>query len=236
MSQPEETLPLSPWWRHTVILVMIAGFSVLSYVTYRTYTDAPPIPARVEDASGRTLFTSADILRGQEVFLKYGLMEHGTLWGHGAYLGPDYSADTLHEAVEVGRDTLARLRYGRPYAALEAGAAAEVADAVRRNLKENRYDPANRHPAVHRSRRRRARRVARPLGRLLLGFHGGRRSAAELHPRAAANSTTWPRTSRGPRGRRSPTARGRTTPTPTTGPTTRPPGTRPAARRTCGAR
>ena len=141
MHQSEETPSLSPWWRHTIILVMIAGFSVLSYITYRTYTDAPPIPVRVEDASGRTLFTSAEILRGQEVFLRYGLMEHGTLWGHGAYLGPDYSADTLHQAVAVERDTLAHSRYARAYAALETGAAAEVADAVRRNLKENRYDP-----------------------------------------------------------------------------------------------
>src|SRR5512139_207977 len=141
MHEPEETAPLSPWWRRAVFLVMIAGFAVLSYVTIRTYTDAPPIPARVEDVSGRTLFTSADILRGQEVFLKRGLMEHGTLWGHGAYLGPDYSADSLHQAVEAGRDNLARTRYGRAYAALEPGAAAEISDAVRRTLKENRYDP-----------------------------------------------------------------------------------------------
>jgi nitric oxide reductase subunit B len=87
------------------------------------------------------LFTSADILHGQDVFLKYGLMEHGTLWGHGAYLGPDYTAQTLHEAVEVGRDTLAHMRYGRPYVALDAGPGAEIADAVRSSLKENRYDP-----------------------------------------------------------------------------------------------
>ncbi len=142
MLDSEETSPLSPWWRHAVILVMIAGFSVLSYLTVRTYTDAPPIPDRVQDGPGRTLFTSDEILRGQEVFLKYGLMEHGTLWGHGAYLGPDYSAETLHEAVEVGRDTLAQGRYGRPYAAIEAGPAAEIADTVRRTVKENRYDPA----------------------------------------------------------------------------------------------
>jgi len=67
------------------------------------------------------VFTSAEILRGQEVFLKYGLMEHGTLWGHGAYLGPDYSADTLHVAVEAERNTLANLRYGQSYATLEPG-------------------------------------------------------------------------------------------------------------------
>jgi nitric oxide reductase subunit B len=142
MAGSDETTALSPWWRHSAILVMIAGFAVLSYITVRTYADAPPIPARVEDASGRTLFTSADILRGQEAFLKYGLMEHGTLWGHGAYLGPDYSAETLHQAVEAGRDTLAQTRYGRSYAALDVGPAAEVADAVRRTLKENRYNPA----------------------------------------------------------------------------------------------
>jgi nitric oxide reductase subunit B len=140
MPDPRESGPLSPWWRHGVILVMIAGFATLSYLTVRTYTDAPPIPTRVEDGAGRTLFTSADILNGQEVFLKYALMEHGTLWGHGAYLGPDYSAETLHQAVEVGRDALARSRYGRPYTDLQTGAAAEIAELMRRILKENRYD------------------------------------------------------------------------------------------------
>ena len=236
MGQPEETAQLSPWWRHTVILVMIAGFAVLSYVTYRTYTDAPPIPARVEDASGRTLFTSAEILRGQEVFLKYGLMEHGTLWGHGAYLGPDYSADTLHEAVEVGRDTLARLRYGQPLR--RARGRSRRRDRRRRasHSEGEPLRPWNRHPAVHRSRRWPHLPRREPTGPSssrvprLPPVCRGTTSAS------AANSTTWPRISRGPRGRRSPTGRGRTTPTPTTGPTTRPRGTRPAARRTCGAR
>ena len=109
---------------------------------YVTTVNRRPLAVVRTRPTKRTLFASADILRGQEVFLKYGLMEHGTLWGHGAYLGPDYSADTVHEAVEVGRDTLAQARYGRPYATLEAGAAAEIADGVRRTLKENRYDPA----------------------------------------------------------------------------------------------
>ena len=30
--------PLSPWWRHAAILVMIFGFTVLSVVTVQTYT------------------------------------------------------------------------------------------------------------------------------------------------------------------------------------------------------
>jgi nitric oxide reductase subunit B len=74
---------LSPWWRHGAILVMAVGFTILSIVTVQTYDNAPPIPARIVDEAGRTLFTRADVLRGQEVFFKYALMEHGTLWGHG---------------------------------------------------------------------------------------------------------------------------------------------------------
>ncbi len=113
---------LSPWWRHATILVMIAGFSVLSLVTVLTYTNAPPIPARVTDAAGATLFDREAILRGQDVFLEYGLMEHGTLWGHGAYLGPDYSAEYLHRLAEI------------------CGASGE---SVASDLKKNRYDASN---------------------------------------------------------------------------------------------
>ena len=98
---------LSPWWRHAVILVMIGGFSVLTFVTVLTYTNAPPIPDKAVDAAGNVVFTGADIQKGQEVFFKYGLMEHGSLWGHGAYLGPDYSAEYLHRLSEVSRDTIA---------------------------------------------------------------------------------------------------------------------------------
>ena len=64
------------------------------------------------------LFTGAEIERGQEVFLKHALMEHGTLWGHGAYLGPDYTAEYLHREVGIARDLLATARFGKPFAAL----------------------------------------------------------------------------------------------------------------------
>jgi nitric oxide reductase subunit B len=134
-----ETSPLSAWWRHGVILVMVIGFAVLSFVTVKTYSNAPPIPGRVTDERGATIFTRDDIEAGQEVFLKYALMEHGTLWGHGAYLGPDYSAEYLHRLTEIVRDTVAGARFGRPFAGLEMGAAAETAELVRSTLKQNRY-------------------------------------------------------------------------------------------------
>jgi nitric oxide reductase subunit B len=132
----EATSALSPWWRHATILVMIAGFSVLSVITALTYSNAPPIPERVTDAAGATLFDRQTIHRGQEVFFKYALMEHGTLWGHGAYLGPDYSAEYLHRLAEICIDHRRRERTG---GASPDEAAATVRTA--RLLKENRYDP-----------------------------------------------------------------------------------------------
>ena len=126
MTEPRtEPTGLSPWWRHATILVMIAGFSVLSLITVLTYTNAPPVPGRVTDAAGATLLDRQSILHGQEVFLKYGLMEHGTLWGHGAYLGPDYSAEYLHRLAEICSEP------GTP-----------MAEGLGGELKKNRYDPA----------------------------------------------------------------------------------------------
>jgi len=132
--------PLSPWWRHGTLLVMMFGFSVLTVVTVLTYTNAPPIPRQVVDESGNLLFTGDDIERGQEVFLKHALMEHGTLWGHGAYLGPDYTAEYLHREVGIARDGLARAQFGKDFSALSEAEQSAVADGVRTELKENRYD------------------------------------------------------------------------------------------------
>jgi len=139
---PEDRSPISHWWRQAVILVMILGFSLLTLVTVKTYAGAPPIPGQVLDTSGRPLFSGADIKGGQEVFLKYALMEHGTIWGHGAYLGPDYSAEYLHRLAEIGRDTLARAQFGKAFGALAQGEALQVGEQLKLQLKQNRYDKA----------------------------------------------------------------------------------------------
>src|SRR5215469_3873567 len=99
---------LSPWWRRALVLLMVAGFTTLGYLAARSYRDAPPIPARVVDENGTTLFSGADVIAGQQIFLSHGLMENGTIWGHGAYLGPDFSAEYLHTmALEIRARALA---------------------------------------------------------------------------------------------------------------------------------
>src|ERR1051325_1604183 len=97
-------LLISRGWVQAVILVVLFGFFVLGLLAYRTYQAKPPIPERVVDPSGAVLYTARDIERGQEVFLNNGLMEYGSVFGHGAYLGPDYTADYLHRAAQIVSD------------------------------------------------------------------------------------------------------------------------------------
>lgn len=92
-------LLVSKTWIQAVILVVVFGFFVLGLLAYRTYSGEAPIPARVVDQNGSTLFTHDDILDGQQVFLRNGLMEYGSIFGHGAYLGPDYTADYLRRSA-----------------------------------------------------------------------------------------------------------------------------------------
>ncbi|MGH9725864.1 MAG: nitric-oxide reductase large subunit, partial [Candidatus Acidiferrales bacterium] len=97
-------LLVSSGWMQAVAIVMLCGFLILGMLAYRTYTDEPPIPQRVVDPSGQVIFTGEDITAGQEVFLRNGLMEYGSIFGHGAYLGPDFTADYLHRAALISID------------------------------------------------------------------------------------------------------------------------------------
>jgi nitric oxide reductase subunit B len=139
-TQNRETGRLSPWWRNGVIIVMIVGFSILIGLTVQAYRDAPPVPEQVVDPSGGVVFTGEDVRAGQQVFLKYGLMENGTIWGHGAYLGPDFSATYLHDLGQTAANSIAMTRNGQNYDALDAAGQAAVEADVAILLKQNRYD------------------------------------------------------------------------------------------------
>ena len=134
--------PLSVWWKIAAIATMVFGFTVLIGLTVEAYRKAPPIPARAVAPGGTVVFTSDDVTAGQQVFLKYGLMANGTIWGHGAYLGPDFSAQYLHNwALDVA-DRAAQVRFRRPYGELTPEERGEIDGGVARTMKENRYDPA----------------------------------------------------------------------------------------------
>ena len=119
---------ISKGWLQAVALVVLLGFFVLGLLAYRTYQAQPPIPDRVVDGQGNVLFTGKDVSRGQQVFLNNGLMEYGSVFGHGAYLGPDYTADYLRRSSDLVRDS-----YGG--ASSDAAVQKTIDD-----LRTNRYD------------------------------------------------------------------------------------------------
>src|SRR6185437_16140539 len=93
---------VSPVWLQAIIVTFLFGFAILGYLAISVYQEHPPIPGRVVSESGQTIFTAEDIRAGQELFLTYGLMQYGSIYGHGAYLGPDFTADYLHrQAIEM---------------------------------------------------------------------------------------------------------------------------------------
>jgi nitric oxide reductase subunit B len=100
-------LMVSRVWLQVVGVVVLFGFLILGLLAYRTYVDEPPIPTQVVSPSGQVLFTGKEISRGQQVFLGNGLMEYGSVFGHGAYLGPDFTADYLRRAALSVQSTYA---------------------------------------------------------------------------------------------------------------------------------
>ncbi|UBV14137.1 nitric-oxide reductase large subunit [Mycolicibacterium fortuitum] len=119
-------------WVQGVALVMIFGFFVMGLLAYRTYTASMPMPDKVVTESGQLVFTGDEITRGQELFQSRGLQEYGSIVGHGAYLGPDYTADYLRRATE---DVATQLR---------DGGMADTHDAVVTEFRTNRFNPETR--------------------------------------------------------------------------------------------
>lgn len=132
MHERERNMILSPGWLITAVVTFLVGFSILGYLAYRNTTAKPPLPREVRSADGKVLFTGADIIGGQQLFQKYGLMQYGTLFGHGAYLGPDFTAQYLRMTGE--KELIFYSQQGMPRAV--------AADRVRAEAKANSYNPA----------------------------------------------------------------------------------------------
>ena len=128
MAGERRGLLVSRVWVQATLLVVLCGFFILGLLAYRTYQAHPPVPKQVVDSGGRVVYTGRDIQKGQQVFLHNGLMEYGSAFGHGAYLGPDFTADYLRRSAD-----LVRRSYGG--AASDSAGRRTIAD-----LRTNRYD------------------------------------------------------------------------------------------------
>jgi nitric oxide reductase large subunit len=91
---------------------MVIFFAVLGGVGIKVLRSAPPIPSQVVTTDGRVLFDGSTIQEGQGAWQSIGGQEVGTIWGHGSYIAPDWTADWLHRECTFILDRWAGRRLG----------------------------------------------------------------------------------------------------------------------------
>src|SRR5436305_13444766 len=123
-------------------VVFLLSFAALGYIGREIYLAAPPIPKAVVTVNGKTLFTGEQVQNGQRAWLSAGGQQLGTVWGHGSYVAPDWSADWLHRETLAYREMRSEGLFGRDYARLDARQRAAVDAVVIEETRRNTYDAA----------------------------------------------------------------------------------------------
>jgi nitric oxide reductase subunit B len=121
--------------------VLVVSFSVLCWIGTRIYESVPPIPDQVK-SGGDVVIGPGQIQAGQNVWQSLGGMELGSVWGHGSYVAPDWTADWLHREAMFILDRWANDDFGASYDKLNEEHHAQLIGRLTRLFRTNRYDPA----------------------------------------------------------------------------------------------
>src|SRR5690606_17672405 len=125
-----------------LITLLVASFGVLLWTGTQIYQQSPPLPEKVVSQDGATIYTRADIETGRQVWQSMGGMQLGSIWGHGGYVAPDWSADWAHRELIAVLDQWARRDFGADsYAQLNEEQQASLQGRLRAQVRKNTYDP-----------------------------------------------------------------------------------------------
>ncbi|MDF2557623.1 MAG: nitric-oxide reductase large subunit [Bacillales bacterium] len=126
--------------KNVLIITLITSFSVLLFGGYKIYQNAAPNPQEILNENGKVITTSEQIKGGQAVYQKYGLMDWGTTLGHGTYLGPDFTAESLHQYLLAMHAYYANKEFDKSFDQLSTEEQAGIVEKVKKEVRENRYD------------------------------------------------------------------------------------------------
>lgn len=133
-------------------VVLFGAFMILGFFGREVYRQAPPIPDKVVTADGRLLMTQDDILTGQQVWQRIGGMEIGSIWGHGAYQAPDWSADWLHREATTLLELYSQKDFGTSYGSLTAEQQGGLLVRLRQEMRTNTFDATSKTVTVSATR------------------------------------------------------------------------------------
>lgn len=121
-------------------LVMVLSFLVLGWIGTRIYQEMPPLPKKVVTTEGAVLIDEGEIQAGQNVWQSLGGMEVGSVWGHGSYVAPDWTADWLHREAVFILDRWAKAEFGGEYAQLNGERQAQLQGRLAKVMRTNTFD------------------------------------------------------------------------------------------------
>jgi len=121
--------------------VLVVSFTILGWIGARIYQEMPPIPDQVVTTQGEVLIDQGEIQAGQNVWQSLGGMEVGSVWGHGSYVAPDWTADWLHREAIFILDRWASEEFSSTYADLDAEGQARLQGRLATLLRTNTHDP-----------------------------------------------------------------------------------------------
>ncbi len=123
-------------------LVMFLSFMVLGWIGTRIYQEVPPIPDRVVTTDGSVLIEEGGVAAGQNVWQALGGMEVGSIWGHGSYVAPDWTADWLHREAVFILNRWANAEFGSDFETLGEEKHAQLTGRLSKLMRANTYDEA----------------------------------------------------------------------------------------------
>ncbi len=128
-------------WLALIVTVAIT-FAILGYFGMEVYREAPPIPDQVVTEQGDILMTEDSILDGQTAWQSVGGMQLGSIWGHGAYQAPDWTADWLHRELMAWLEIAAQEEFGQAYSELSGQQQNALQYDLKTQYRANTYDQA----------------------------------------------------------------------------------------------
>lgn len=123
-----------------LITLLCVGFAVLLWMGGEIYRHQPPIPESIQTESGQVIFTRADIETGRTVWQSIGGQQLGSIWGHGALVAPDWSADWLHRESTAWLSIRSQEQFGQAFETLSAGDQAKLSAELRPDIRANTFD------------------------------------------------------------------------------------------------
>ena len=124
------------------IAIFVFSFAILGWVGTEIFRQAPPIPREVVTTEGQVLIAAEEISNGQNIWQAMGGMESGSIWGHGSYVAPDWSADYLHREALFILNDWSHKDFSNDYDNLASEQKAVLRQRLQDTVRKNNYDEA----------------------------------------------------------------------------------------------